>query len=491
MTCAPDALLLAGFHAAVAAADPMRIVAAHLPAPPPGRVRVVGAGKAAASMAAAVEAAWPQVALEGLVITRYGHGLPTRRIRVVEAGHPVPDEAGAAAAQEILASAQSLAAGDLLLALVSGGGSSLLSLPAAGVPMADLKAVTRELLRCGAPIQEINVVRKHLSCIQGGRLAAAATARGAQVLALVVSDVTGDDPADIASGPCAADPSTYAQAQAIVAQYGCAVPPTVAQHLARGAAGAIDETPKPGDARLAGVRNVVIATAQRSLQAAAAVFEAAGVRAVLLGDTVTGEAREVARVYAALARQVRRHGTPWPAPVALISGGECTVTLPPGTAGRGGRCSEFLLALAQELHGVAGVRALAADTDGIDGSEDNAGAWWHSDGDGNAAVKAAHLARHDAYGWFAARGQLVVTGPTCTNVNDFRAILLTWAGRGLSVPTAAPPAHRCHTAPRPAAPASRRTPTAPPPRSRGGPPRSGGAVPGAGRCGRSRRCRAR
>jgi len=431
MSASPPQRLLDSFRAAVAAADPLRIVGAHMPPRPAGRVLVVGAGKAAASMAAAVEAAWPQVALDGLVITRYGHGLPTARIRVVEAGHPVPDAAGAQAAQEILARTRSLATGDLLLALVSGGGSSLLSLPADGVGMPELKAVTRELLRCGAPIQEINVVRKHLSCIQGGRLALEATARGATVLALVVSDVTGDDPADIASGPCAPDPSTYADAQAILARHGCAVPPSVAQHLARGAAGAAEETPKPGDARLGGVRNVVIATAQRSLRAAAAVFEAAGVRAVVLGDTVTGEAREVAKVYAALVRQVRQHGAPGTSlapPVALISGGECTVTLPPGAQGRGGRCSEFLLSLALELHGAPGVAALAADTDGIDGSEDNAGAWWSSDDDAqtgaDAAAKAAHLARHDAYGWFAARERLVVTGPTRTNVNDYRVIMV-------------------------------------------------------------------
>jgi hydroxypyruvate reductase len=422
-------LLLASFHAAVAAADPLKIVAAHLPPPPAGRVLVVGAGKAAASMAAAVEAAWPQVPLDGLVITRYGHGLPTRHIRVIEAGHPVPDEAGEAAAREILQRAAALGPGDLLLGLVSGGGSALLSLPVDGVPMADLKATTRELLRCGAPIEQMNVVRKHLSQIQGGRLAAAAAARGASVLALIVSDVTGDDPADIASGPCAPDPTTFADAQAVLARHGCQVPASVAAHLARGAAAGVAETPKPGDPLFARVRNVVIGTAQASLQAAARVFEQHGAQAVILGDTVTGEAREVAKVYAALVRQIRDHAGPIQPPVALISGGECTVTLPPGSRGRGGRCTEFLLSLAHELAGVAGVQAIACDTDGIDGSETNAGAWWTAEVAARAAAQGlqtgAALDAHDAWDYFDAAGSLIVTGPTRTNVNDYRAILVT------------------------------------------------------------------
>jgi hydroxypyruvate reductase len=429
MHSAPQDLLLESFHAAVAAADPLKIVAAHLPPPPAGRVLVVGAGKAAASMAAAVEAAWPQVRLDGLVITRYGHGLPTHHIRVIEAGHPVPDEAGEAAAREILQRAEALGPGDLLLALVSGGGSALLSLPVDGVPMADLKATTRELLRCGAPIEQMNIVRKHLSQIQGGRLAAAAAARGATVLALVVSDVTGDDPADIASGPCAPDPSTFADAQAVLARHGCQVPASVAAHLARGAAGAVAETPKPGDPLFASVRNTVIATAQASLLAAARVFEQHGVQPLILGDTVTGEAREVAKVYAALVRQMRHHAGPIAPPVALISGGECTVTLPPGSRGRGGRCTEFLLSLAHELDGVAGVQAIACDTDGIDGSEATAGAWWSAQAAACAATKGVHtgaaLDAHDAWGYFDAAGSLIVTGPTRTNVNDYRAILVT------------------------------------------------------------------
>jgi hydroxypyruvate reductase len=279
----------------------------------------------------------------------------------------------------------------------------------------------------------MNTVRKHLSQIQGGRLGAAAAARGASVLALVVSDVTGDDPADIASGPCALDPTTFADAQSVLARHGCQVPASVAAHLARGAAGAVAETPKPGDPLFARVRNEVIATAQASLQAAARVFEERGVQALVLGDTVTGEAREVAKVYAALVRQIRNHAGLHPGhlapPVALISGGECTVTLPPGGRGRGGRCTEFLLSLAHELDGVAGVHAIACDTDGIDGSEANAGAWWSAEVATRAAAQGvrtgAALDAHDAWGYFNAAGSLIVTGPTRTNVNDYRAILVT------------------------------------------------------------------
>ena len=420
-------LLKESFAAAVAAADPLQILVQHLPQAP-RRALVVGAGKAAASMAVAVERAWSDVELDGLVITRYAHGLPTRRIRVIEAGHPVPDAAGEAAAAEILARASALQAGDLLLVLVSGGGSSLLSLPVADVSMEDLKRVTRDLLASGAPIEQMNVVRKHLSRIAGGRLATAATARGATVVALIISDVTGDAPADIASGPCAADPSTYAEATSVLRRWNVTPPASVAYWLARGERGEIAETPKPGDARLAGVENRIVATARGSLQAAGEVFRRADVTPVILGDTVTGEAREVAKVYAALVRELRAHDAPFARPVALISGGECTVTLPPGARGRGGRCSEFLLSLAVELDGMPGVHALAADTDGIDGSEDNAGAWL---GPGTVARAAAAglparaaLDAHDAYGFFAVAGNLVVTGPTRTNVNDYRVILV-------------------------------------------------------------------
>jgi hydroxypyruvate reductase len=417
-------ILLGSFRAALGAADPHAIVPAHLPPPPAGRTLVVGAGKAAASMAAAVESAWPEAApLEGLVITRYGHGLPMRRIRVVEAGHPVPDESGEEAAREILARARGLGEDDLLLVLVSGGGSSLLALPVDGIAMGDLKAVTRDLLASGAPIQDMNTIRKHLSAIQGGRLALATRAR---VLALVISDVTGDDPTHIASGPCSPDPTTYADAIAILERFGVTAPAAVAAHLARGAAGEIPETPKAGDQGFNRVDVRVIATAHASLMAAAAFAQARGITPMVLGDSVTGESREVAKVHAALARQLRSHAHPFRPPVAVISGGETTVTL--RGRGKGGRCSEFLLSLAVELAGLENTWALAADTDGIDGAEANAGAMAGPD---ILARAAAHgldpkrmLADNDGYGFFSALGELVVTGPTRTNVNDFRIVLV-------------------------------------------------------------------
>jgi len=406
-------LLEESFRAAVAAADPLHILAPHLPAPPRGRTFVAAAGKAAASMALAVEKSY-RGELEGIAITRYGHGLPTRKIRVVEAGHPVPDEAGEAAAREILATARELKEDDLLLALLSGGGSSLLSLPAPDIPMEELKAVTRELLRSGAAIQEMNTVRKHLSAIHGGRLAAACKA---PVVALIISDVTGDDPTHIASGPCAPDPTTYADALEILARYRAMPPRAVKLRLEKGA----DETPKPGDPVFARVENKVIATAHRSLEAASAVFRANGVEPVIFGDTLTGEACEVAKVFASVVNEIRRYGKPWRPPVALISGGECTVTIR-GEAGRGGRCCEFLLSLGIET---GGVWAIAADTDGIDGSEENAGAILSPDSMKQGRDARALLARHDSYGFFSALGDLVTTGPTRTNVNDYRAILVT------------------------------------------------------------------
>ncbi len=421
----PRELLLGSFKTAVAAADPLTIVPPHLPQPPKGRTLVVGAGKAAASMALAVEQHWPAAApLEGTVITRYAHGLLTNRITVVEAGHPVPDEAGAAAAKRILDGVKRLSRDDLLLALVSGGGSSLLSLPVETITMADLKAVTQELLRCGATIQEINTVRKHLSVIQGGRLAAACKAK---ILALVISDVTGDDPTHVASGPCAPDPTTYQDALDILERYECKIPQAVQETLARGMRGELAETPKPGDKGFANTENRVIATAHQSLAAAAKFFEANGVRAAILGDSVTGEAREVAKVYAALAREVKAHGVPWQAPVALISGGECTVTVRGN--GRGGRCAEFLLSLVNDLQGADGIHALACDTDGIDGTENNAGAIAAPDTFARAAKLGLRadqlLANNDGYRYFSALGDLVVTGPTRTNVNDYRVILVT------------------------------------------------------------------
>jgi glycerate 2-kinase len=393
-------LLGESFRAAVAAADPLRILPAHLPPPPRGRTFVAAAGKAAASMALAAEQHF-RGGLGGIAITRYGHSLPTQRIRVIEAGHPVPDAAGEAAAREMLARTKELGEDDLLLALFSGGGSSLLAFPIEGLAMAELKKLTGQLLKSGATIQEINTVRKHLSAIQGGRLAAACRA---PVLALVVSDVTGDDPTHIASGPCTPDPTTIADARAVLARYGIDY------------RGPFAESPKPGDAAFSRTRNSVIATAYRSLEAAAEVFRARGIAPVILGDTITGEAREVAKDMAQLARRA-------PRPAALISGGECTVTVR-GEGGRGGRCSEFLLALALELEGVQNVWAIAADTDGIDGTEENAGAILTPDSLQRGPNAKAMLEKNDSYGFFRALGDLVVTGPTRTNVNDYRAILV-------------------------------------------------------------------
>lgn len=420
----PRELLLGSLRAALAAADPLKLVPLQLPEPPRGRTLVVGAGKAAAAMALAVEQHWPGNApLDGIVITRYQHGLLTNRVSVIEAGHPVPDQSGEKAAQEIFRRTKALGKDDLLLVLVSGGGSSLLSLPAEGISIGDLKATTRALLRCGAPIQEMNTVRKHLSSILGGRLAAACKAR---VCALLISDVTGDDPTHVASGPCAPDPTTYADALAVLERYEVKAPRAVLDHLGRGAKGGLPETPKPGDALFRRVEHRVIATARQSLDAAARFFTAHEVRAVVLGDSVTGEAREVAKVYGALARQVRAHATPWAAPVALISGGECTVTV--RGKGRGGRCTEFLLSLAVNLGGADEIHALACDTDGIDGSEDNAGAILTPDALKRAAALHLRADRmlddNDGYAFFSALGDLVITGPTRTNVNDYRVILI-------------------------------------------------------------------
>ena len=416
--------MLGSFQAALAAADPLKVVSAHLPQPPKGKTLVVGAGKAAAAMALAVEQNWPAAApLAGLVLTRYRHGLLTNRITVVEAGHPVPDASGEKAAQEILRRVKGLTSQDRLLALISGGGSALLSLPAEGVSMADLKATTQELLRCGAPIQEMNVVRKHLSAIQGGQLASACRA---PVTALVISDVTGDDPTHIASGPCAPDPTTFQDALDILKRYQVKAPRAIVDRLTRGARGEIPETPKPGNRIFKRVEHRVVATAQQSLQAAASYFIGHDIHPAILGDSVTGEAREVAKVYAALAREVRQHGLPWQPPVALISGGETTVTV--RGQGRGGRNCEFLLALAVDLNGAEGIHALACDTDGIDGTEDNAGAFLSPDSlkrGGKKKLDAAKLLdNNNGYGYFSALDDLLVTGPTRTNVNDYRVILI-------------------------------------------------------------------
>ena len=370
-------------------------------------------------MAQAVEAAWPGP-LRGLVVTRYGHAVPCERIEIVEASHPVPDESGHRAARRMLEMVKGLGPDDLVLALVSGGGSALLSLPAPGLTFADKQAVNAALLRSGAPIGEMNTVRKHLSAIKGGRLAAAAFP--ARVVTLVISDVPGDDPADIASGPTVADSSTFAQARAALAKYGISGPRSVIDHLERGE----DETPKPGSPRLANTATILVATPQLSLEAAAEVARKAGVTPLILGDALEGEAREVGRVMAGIARQFALRGQPAEPPLVLLSGGETTVTIK--GKGRGGRNVEFLLSLAVELEGLPGVFALAGDTDGVDGAEEIAGAIVCPDTLRRAAELGANakerLADNDAHTFFEALGDQVITGPTLTNVNDFRAILV-------------------------------------------------------------------
>jgi len=415
----PDTLLQDLFQAALSAVTADRRLPGALPPPPKGRTVVVGAGKAAAAMAKAVEDHWPGP-LSGLVVTRYGHDLPTSRIEVVQASHPVPDAAGQDAAGRILAMVQGLTADDLVLCLISGGGSALLALPAPGVSLEDKRAVGKALLKSGADIAEMNCVRKHLSAIKGGRLAAAA--HPARVVSLLVSDVPGDDPSVIASGPTVPDPTSVADARAILAKHGIAPPPAIAACLEQGA----DETPKPGDPRLAGVVTTLIATPQDALEAAAALARTRGFAPIILGDAIEGEAREVAKVHAGIARQIARHGQPAPTPAVILSGGETTVTV--RGSGRGGRNVEFLLALAVALDGHPGIHAAAFDTDGIDGTEDNAGAILRPDTLARAAALGldakAFLANNDGYSFFKALGDLVVTGPTRTNVNDFRVILV-------------------------------------------------------------------
>jgi hydroxypyruvate reductase len=405
---------------------------AFLPAPPKGRTVVVGAGKAAGAMAHAVEALWPQDApLTGLVVTRYGHtperpaGL-TPRIEILESSHPVPDAAGLAAAERIMAFPQGLTEDDLVLCLISGGGSSLLTLPAEGMTLADKQAVNQALLESGAGIGEMNCVRKHLSRIKGGRLAAACAP--ARVLTLLISDVPGDEPSVIASGPTVPDATTCADALAILKRYQIKVPDSVVAALASGAL----ESVKPGDPAFARASVQLIATPQQSLEAAAEAARAAGIAAYILSDEIEGESREVGKVHAALARAVAHKGQPFTRPCVILSGGETTVTIrprQPGAArGRGGRAGEFCMGLAQALQGQSGIYALAADTDGIDGVEDNAGAFVTPETLAQAAAQnmklADYLDRNDAYGFFDALDALFVTGPTHTNVNDFRALLV-------------------------------------------------------------------
>ena len=419
------ALLRELFDAAVAAADPAHCLPAWLPDPPVsprGRTVIVGAGKAAAAMAAAVEAHWcgdPE-RLSGIVVTRYGHGTPTRRIEVVEASHPAPDAAGQRAAARLLQAVAGLTAEDLVLVLLSGGGSALLAAPMAGITLDEKRAVTKALLACGAGIGEINCVRKHLSAIKGGRLALAAAP--ARVVTLAISDVPGDELSTIASGPTVADPTTCADALEIVDRYGIELPAAAREALLAGTA----ETPKPGNPGFARCESHIIATAQGSLAAAAELARARGVTPLVLGDAIEGESREAARVLGGIALSCAAHGVPLAAPCVLLSGGETTVTVK--AAGRGGRNAEFLLGLALALGGHARISAIACDTDGIDGSEDNAGAMVLPDTPARAAAAGidlrARLTENDAYSAFAALGDLVVTGPTRTNVNDFRAILI-------------------------------------------------------------------
>lgn len=421
MSATETELLKRMFAAAIAAVDPLRILTPHLPPKPKGRIVVVGAGKAAAAMAKAVETQWTGN-IDGLVVTRYQHGLPCRSIEVVEAAHPVPDEEGQQAARRILEKVRGLTADDLVLCLISGGGSALLAIPGDGLTLADKQAVNKALLKSGANISEMNCVRKHLSAIKGGRLAAAAYP--AQVVSLLISDVPGDDPSVIGSGPTVADPTTREDAMAVFAKYHMAMPPAVKAYLSSPAC----ETPKPGDPRLSRCETRMLGTPQHALDAAANVARAAGYTPLILGD-LEGEARDVALVHAGIARQIAHHSQPAPAPVALISGGETTVTV--RGKGRGGRNAEFLLALAVALNGQAGIYAAAGDTDGIDGTEDNAGALLTPDSIARAEIKGlsakAMLADNDGYGFFSALGDLIVTGPTRTNVNDFRVLLINRA----------------------------------------------------------------
>lgn len=415
----PRMLLRQMFDAAVEAAQSSHCLPPHLPSPPRGRTLVIGAGKASAEMARVVEQHWPGE-LSGLVVTRYGYGVPCSRIEIVEAAHPVPDEAGLAAAGRILALVAGLSADDLVICLISGGGSSLLVLPDDDLTLADKQEINKALLKSGATISEMNCVRRHLSAIKGGRLAAAC--HPARVVTLLISDVPGDDPADIASGPTTADRTTCADALAILRRYGIAVPDNVRALLESGRG----ESVKPGDPRLANSEMRMIATPQMALEAAAEVARAAGVPAHILGDSIEGEARDVGIVMAGIALQVARHQQPFVAPCILLSGGETTVTV--RGDGRGGRNVEFLLSLGVALNGQPGIHAMACDTDGVDGQEEIAGAYLAPDTLARAweqGIKPRDsLANNDGHGFFQALGDSVVCGPTLTNVNDFRAVYI-------------------------------------------------------------------
>ncbi|WP_420961259.1 glycerate kinase type-2 family protein [Brucella sp. IR073] len=419
----PKTFLASLFHAAVAAANPEQAIAACLPQRPKGRTIVIGAGKGSAQMARAFEKAWERAGngpLEGVVVTRYGYGAECRQTEIIEAAHPVPDEAGLAASKRLFEAVSGLTGNDLVVALISGGGSALLPSPPDGMTLEDEIAVNRALLASGAPIAAMNAVRKHLSTIKGGRLAAAANP--AKVVSLIVSDIPGDDPAFVASGPTVPDRTSRADALGIVERYRLPLPEAALRHLESAAA----DAPKPDDPRFSGHEVRVIASAALSLEAAAEEARRQGVEAVILSDAIQGEAREVAHVHAALAREVLLKDRPFRKPVVLLSGGETTVTL--RGKGKGGRNTEFLLSFALDIDGLDGITALAADTDGIDGSEDNAGAF----ADGTTVARllglgrdgAALLADNDAWGAFEAVGDLFATGPTGTNVNDLRAVLV-------------------------------------------------------------------
>jgi len=413
------AALRALFDTAVAAADPRAVLAAHLPPKPAsGRCIVVGGGKSAAVMAAALEDAWPDLDLQGTVVTRYGHAVPTRHIEVIEASHPVPDANSQKGAQRLLQRVRNLTSDDLVIALMSGGASALLAAPVPGLTLANKKAVNRALLRCGANITEMNTVRKHLSAIKGGRLAAAAAP--ARVVTLAISDVPGDDPAVIGSGPTVADATTFADARAIIARYRIDLPAAVAARLAQDE----DETPKPGTLPRTEFR--MIATPLMALEAMAAKARTLGLTPLILGDALEGEAAQLGIAMAGIARSVQAHGHPIRPPAVLLSGGETTVKIPKGAKGSGGRNTTFLLGLAIALASAPGIWAVAGDTDGIDGMADIAGAVLTPDTLHRAARDArAALAACDSHGYFAAAGDLIVTGPTLTNVNDIRAILVT------------------------------------------------------------------
>lgn len=415
----PRTLLRQMFDAAVDSAQPARHIQRFLPSRPRGRVVVIGAGKASAAMAQTLERSWSGP-LSGLVVTRGGYAVPCRQIEIIEGSHPVPDASSLRAAERILASAQGLCADDLVLALMSGGASALLTLPLPGLTLDDKQALNRALLTSGAPINEMNCVRRHLSGIKGGRLAAAC--HPASVVTLVISDVPGDNPTDIGSGPTVGDPTTCADALRILDRYRIALKPEVREALSSGRG----ETVKPDDPRLRGIQTHLIATPQMALEAAAEVARAQGVQPIILSDRIEGEARDVGKVLAGIAQQVAAHGQPARAPCVLLSGGETTVTV--RGDGSGGRNVELLLSLAVALNGLAGVHAIAGDTDGVDGAEDIAGAYVAPDSLARARARGidprASLERNDGHGFFKAIGDSVVTGPTFTNVNDFRAVLV-------------------------------------------------------------------